>query len=328
MLVTNLNITEFRGIRKCEKPLKLSKFTVLIGRNNVGKSAILEALYLFPRPKKTDRIFGIDKLSVVKDKLHSGSHLAYGYSGTVRLEYIVDRKHFCITIDDRLDTKLYIDDDDADTISDAELQNVLQVKVYCLADIAVLIPNDTQLLKQFDAVIQQEAFKNKIMKMGLHVKVARVISECVDDEFTEIYLDTMKIRKELPNENVFYIHVDDLGDGIKKAARVMLLIEGLKPKIVLWDDFEISAHPSLIESLMRWLAKGDWQVVLTTHRIDVLYGLLNLKEKVNPDYITILQLAKTKDDVLKYEKLTIDDLEDLLLANQDPRRLAELLILR
>ena len=138
----------------------------------------------------------------------------------------------------------------------------------------------------------------------------------------------MKIRKELPNENFFYIHVDDLGEGVKKAIRVMLLVEALKPKIILWDDFEISAHPSLIESLMKWLAKGDWQVVLTTHSIDVLYELLNLKGKVNPDDITVLQLAKTKDDVLIYEKLTIDDLEDLLLANQDPRRVAELLALR
>jgi AAA15 family ATPase/GTPase len=166
------------------------------------------------------------------------------------------------------------------------------------------------------------------MKQGSHVKVAKIISECVDDRFTDIYLDTMQIRKELSDENVFYIHIDDLGDGIKKAVRVMLSVEALKPKLVLWDDFEVFAHPSLIESLLKWLIEGDWQVVLTTHSIDVLYELLNVKEMINPEDITILQLAKTNDDVLIYERLTIDELEDLFLANQDPRRLTDLLTLR
>lgn len=57
------------------------------------------------------------------------------------------------------------------------------------------------------------------MKQGSHVKVAKLISKCIEDEFTEIYLDTVKLRKELPNGNVFYIHLDDLGDGIKKSCK-------------------------------------------------------------------------------------------------------------
>jgi len=176
MLVSELNIIEFRGIRRCEKPLELSKFTVLIGRNNVGKSAILEALYLFPHPHKSDRIFSNGtKLSVVRITFHSGSHLAYGYSGTIKFEYTINHKHFCITIDDRSDAKLYVDNREITNISDKDLKNLLQVQVDSLADITVLIPNNTQLLKRFDSLIRKEWFKNKIMKLGLHVKVAKII---------------------------------------------------------------------------------------------------------------------------------------------------------
>jgi len=328
MLISELNITEFRGIRKCEQPIKLSKFTVLIGRNNVGKSAVLEALYMFPRPKGVDRILNREKISVVKDILHSGSHLAYGYWGTIKLEYTVNNRQFCLTIDDHSNVKLYIDNEDRDDIADKELKNLLQTRVENLVDLTVLIPNNLDLLQRFDDLIRKESFRNLIMKLGLHVKAARIISECVDDIFTDIYLDTMKIRKELPDGNFFYIHVDDLGDGIKKAIRVMLVVEALKPEIILWDDFEVSAHPGLIEALLRWLAEGNWQVVLTTHSIDVLYELLNIKDKVNPEDLTVLQLAKTKDDVLVYRKLTADELEDLLTANQDPRKIADLLVMR
>jgi len=324
MLVSQIDIKEFRGIRTCEKPLDLSKFTVLIGRNNVGKSAVLEALYLFPDPRESDEIFNKDKLTIVKDILHSNMHLAYGYSGTVNLEYIVNRKHFRITIDDRSDVKLRVDDKDATYIPNKDLADLLDVQTEKLQYLTTLIPNDLSLIKRFDDLIQRELFKNLIMKQGAHVRVAKLISECVDDKFTEIILDTMKIRKELPDGNVFYIHLDDLGDGVKKAVRVMLLIEALKPKLILWDDFEVFAHPSLIKILLTWLAEGDWQVVLTTHSIDVLYELL----EVRPEDTTVLQLAKTKDDVLRYEKLTLDDLEDLIMANQDPRLVADALTLR
>lgn len=58
----------------------------------------------------------------------------------------------------------------------------------------------------------------------------------------------------------------------------MLLLEAVKPKIVLWDDFEVFAHPSLIETLLKWLTEEDWQVVLSTHSIDILYALLSIKK--------------------------------------------------
>jgi predicted ATP-dependent endonuclease of OLD family len=48
--VTQLDIKEFRGIKRCEEPLRFSKFNVLLGRNNSGKSAVLQSLSLFPQP--------------------------------------------------------------------------------------------------------------------------------------------------------------------------------------------------------------------------------------------------------------------------------------
>jgi len=50
VLVKSLDLKEFRGVRKLSKPIELEDFTVLIGRNNVGKTSILEALYLLAWP--------------------------------------------------------------------------------------------------------------------------------------------------------------------------------------------------------------------------------------------------------------------------------------
>jgi AAA15 family ATPase/GTPase len=326
MLVSQIDIKEFRGIRTCEKPLDLSKFTVLIGRNNVGKSAVLEALYLLPHPKIIDPIYNDNKISIIKDKLHSGGHLAYGYSGLARIHY--NNHSFSIVVSER-DANLLVDKKEIPYHNSSKLIELLKLPpaeyyIENIQNLVIAVFSNTTLIKEFDNKIQEESVKNYIMKQGYHVTIAELISKCVDDNFTEIILDIMKIRKELPDGNKFYIHLDDLGDGVKKAVRVMLLIEALEPKLILWDDFEVFAHPSLIKILLTWLAEGDWQVVLTTHSIDVLYELL----EVRPEDTTVLQLAKTKDDVLRYEKLTLDDLEDLIMANQDPRLVADALTLR
>ena len=311
MFITELKIEEFRGIRKCESPIKLSKFTVLIGRNNVGKSAILEALYLFPHPKITDIIYDQYKIHVIRG-LHNAqtiNSLIYGYYGSARLEYIFDSK--CLGISISSDGNIEVNVDDSTISSLSNLRETLKIEE--LENITFLIPNNFHFISRIYNVILREW--DKIVKFGYHIKVAKVISRCVKEEITEI-LDGKRIRKVLPDGNIFYINLDDLGDGIRKVVKVMLLIESLNPNIILWDDFEIFAHPTLIKEILRWLAEGDWQVIISTHSINVLYELINLKDILSED-ASILQLYKTKDDVLKYNVLTLEELEDLILANQD-----------
>ena len=64
-------------------------------------------------------------------------------------------------------------------------------------------------------------------------------------------------------------------------------------------------------------------MVLATHSIDVLYQLLDIE--ISPADLQILQMKKLNDDRLVYESLTIDDLDDLMNANADPRRLVDAL---
>ncbi len=322
MLVSELYLKEFRGIKDCQKSLKLSKFTVLVGRNNTGKSTILEALSLLPHPHVESHI-ATNKIDLIKS-LHGGDDsLVYGYAGEFSIEcslnlgkWIAKGNYQKLTV--RLNGKELIVDTQYANLSEA-----LNMEKNEIVNSVIFIPNDSQMLRRIDEKL--EYYKNLIMKIGAHVKVAKILSECVSDRFTEVYLDTMKIRKELPDGNVFYISLDDLGDGIKKAVRVMLLMEAIKPKLILWDDFEVFAHPSLINILLKWLIEGDWQVVISTHSIDVLYELVDLGEGKD---VSVLLLKKDENDVLLHEKLTIEELESLIVANQDPRIVASMLSLR
>ncbi|MHA1661032.1 MAG: AAA family ATPase [Promethearchaeota archaeon] len=62
MFVDWLDVKEFRGINECIEKLEFSNFTALIGKNNTGKSSILEALSLLPDPDLSDYITHHNKL--------------------------------------------------------------------------------------------------------------------------------------------------------------------------------------------------------------------------------------------------------------------------
>ncbi|MCD6370160.1 MAG: ATP-binding protein, partial [Thermoplasmata archaeon] len=111
----------------------------------------------------------------------------------------------------------------------------------------------------------------------------------------------------------------------KKIVRAYMVIRLLKPRLILWDDFDAALHPSLVKGLLKWLYSGNWQVVLSTHSLDVLYYLLDIledgKNEKKEGNIQVLLLRRV-DDILYHKSLSVEELEDLIDSNTDPRFLA------
>lgn len=338
MFVSKINIQEFKGIKSCSQPLELSDFTVLIGRNNSGKSSILEALSLLPiitdrRLRYADR----SKKDLLSE-IHGGrSSLIYAYSGTASIEYTVARatkahRTWKISLTERGEFSLDIEGMTSDSTRinpEKSVAKALRVPVGDkdmvgnLNKMVFFIPNDTSFLNNLLSTASHENNRYFVMKTGAHTRVAKeIINQCVDDKYSEIFFaPELSGRKELPDGNALYVKIKDLGDGIEKVALLVLWLEALSPSLILWDDFEGSAHPTLIRLLLNWLSKKKWQVILSTHSIDVLNILLDVK----PKNAKVMQLKKTAEDVLIHQNLSLEELEDLLEANQDPRKVVGLL---
>jgi len=186
-----------------------------------------------------------------------------------------------------------------------------------LSSLVLFIPNNTSILRSLEE--NMETLKDSIMKSGFHAKIAKDLNECIDDEYSEIvFLTPISIRKVFPNSSN-YIKLGDLGSGAERAIKIIALTEAINPRLLLIDDFGAGLHPSLIKMMMNWMKEKKWQTIISTHSIDVLYMLADLK----PEKTTILQLKKSNEDILDYVTLTIDDLEDILDANNDPRLLVK-----
>jgi len=335
MLIESINLREFRGILRCEKSLNLSDFTVLVGRNNSGKSSILEALALFPKPEYQVPYSGQSRLEFVAS-LHAGrSSLVYGYSGYASVEYMVDGKRWNLQFDESgRTTEFAIENYDSQTLQTdpfscigRELRDRLaQTRPPSVGEkisrMVFFIPNDTSFMNELARLTGEEKSRDMITKGGAHARIAKeLINKCVDDKYTEIlpFSPQLRVRKERVDGQPLYINVKDLGDGVEKVAIATLWLDAIDPFLVLWDDFEGSAHPTLIRELLRWLSNKKWQVILSTHSIDVLSSLT----EVGPKEARVIQLKKTNEDILYHEILTIDELEDILDSSQDPRMIVD-----
>ena len=332
VFVSKLSVREFRGIKELSD-LELSSFNVLVGRNNSCKTTLLEALWLLPAPYYPPSVGFIGEPSryeLLRNNHGSLKNLIYLYTGRAKIRY---------TIKDICEAKLEIESSPSaqrcefecferkDCYGDrieayhSKLSEIYPEHTPDFRNLVLMVPSDTNFLRSIDKSLKDLA--DYIVKKKAHASVPRMLSEYVSDDFTEIYLDTLKLRKEMPDGTPYYIHLSDLGEGLKKAVKLMLIIEAVEPKLILWDDFETFAHPSLVKFLLEWLAEKECQVVLTTHSLDVIYELVDLADY--RDDARLIQLKKTRNDTLLAESLNLEELEDLLAANVDPRKTVDLL---
>ncbi|MBI4332065.1 MAG: AAA family ATPase [Chloroflexi bacterium] len=320
--VSKLDLKEFRGIRECAEPLSLAKFNVLVGRNNSGKSAILQALSVLPHPELPAPMgLSVASGSTKKALLHhltgGTKSVVYKYSGAASLDFQLDKTRYVVTLDEHGNAKAAVGEKE---IATGDIPKYFPVTAQEAHNWSVFIPNESDFLGSVRSVLSTQWAR--IVKSKAHIAIARdIINPTINEKFTEMLRDdsSLKVRKEISGEP-FYIDVRDLGDGVEKALCICLFLELCRPALVLWDDFEAFAHPSLLRTLLGWLAGKDWQIVLSTHSMDTLFEMSQLK----PKRAQVIQLKKTPEDVLFHKTLTMDDLSDLVGTGTDPRLLVDL----
>ena len=327
-LVRSIYVKEFRGIRRLSREVELRSFNVVIGRNNVGKSALLEALYLLPSPwsAQGDPLLGKPRTRFVAE-LHSGStsSLVYGYSGSAMIRYMVGSTEDVILLsaDGVVGSVIAGEEVESPDAYVKRLASVLGIGTEEVSRLTFLIPSSDGFIRALSDVLLSSHVWSSIVKSGVHRRVVRdLIDPVVHDLFTEVLIEgsRLKLRKEVSEDiGPLYIDTADLGDGVERLCLAALALEYLRPRLVLWDDIEASAHPGLIEALLRWLASRDWQVVISTHSLDVLFELLSIW----PRNSGVIVLRKGRDDVVEHRVLELEDLEKMLSSGVDVRKVVD-----
>ncbi len=325
--ITGISLENFRGISKMEEEMKFKKFNVFVGKNNSGKTTILQSLFLFPHPLRA-WIKNIPVMNWIKTLLSRKQAFIYKYFGIAKIEYKIGNEKLIIELDNELNFKINgkLNLSWNKIVEFNEIpQKLKKLTSGDIQNISIYIPSEfSTFYKEYlkDYVLKNE---DSIVKKGIHSKIAKEISGVVNDKYTELIWKGNDIVARIEGDPPYYVSLDDLGSGIKKAVSVMLATENIDPHLVLWDDFATNFHPLLIKMLLKWLNEKDWQVFITTHSIDVLYYLIDEDVGINEEECNIILLNRDKEDVLHFEYKTLSDIDDMINSGLDPRKIAEVI---
>ena len=331
-MIRGVELENFRGIRRTATPLELSKFTVLIGRNGVGKSSIVEALFFMPpNPLTIPSVpFPLLDKDALLSKIHGnlGRNFLYGGgdralvklrmdNGEVELRILENApieatEGFCSALSRQI----------VACVKPGEfgkLAEALGIEPKAISNYSLMISGDARWQEALFRQFEDSRVWELVERSGIHYKLVKELSDegLVPERFTEMVLlsGTLKIRREIGGRP-HYLSPDDISAGLRSFLIARLAVEMVKPRLILWDDFEANVHPSLLSYMLKWLGSLDAQVVIATHSIDVLY---ELAVGGQVDEYGVVRLKKDANDELSAEVLQEDELLAHFQGNIDPR---------
>ncbi len=282
-----LEIQNFRGIRHG----KIENFTnlnVFIGKNNTGKSTILEGIYLnllcqliVTRANTVAAaldFFESDPFDVLSEKRKRGFD-----------EYWAYKRSFPINISSNI-YKLKIP------------RNLQRARKPETKNVVLLYP-ELCLNPHYPLYVREH-----IADFGLEAiqKIAKALTEKLGLEENLGYIEERKgkiyfvfEKKSVPFENV--------GDGLKIAFVVFAICYYLTNGVILIEEPEAHQHPRSLEFICEALVDSSKsnQIFVSTHSLEFLEIVLEKAKDKKVD-LNVYKLSELEDGKLKYKLYTRD----------------------
>lgn len=309
-MIKELDIYNFRGV--ASGSLKLNKFTVLVGPNNSGKTTVLEALML--AHGIDNRILGSVRMHDLLAEAHrtlEGSghtyllfHLLRGYSGYATVRYSLNEKDLAVVISREQD-RMYFTYAEARRLAEEGLveeeAGPLKLKegvtlgslARCgqqmhygigLTYTAGSAPTWVKTLAYIPKFIERyidEMFRSWIDFASARTgrRAAEWVSQISGEEYMDVLAEpffggarTLFLYKRDGTR----VRLGDVGSGVEGLVTARMLVDYLKPELLLWDDIEAHMNPAALALLAEWLADlvdGGVQVVASTHSLEAAMAL-------------------------------------------------------
>lgn len=297
-MINTLSIENFRGIHRTEIP-DLSRINLFFGKNNCGKSSVLEALFVLSNRLNPTLALKINELrhynnntleglssSFYNRDIDTPIHISsestkYGrYNMTIITERILskeitdnapinyDGKEYRLKVSTNSNGKPNVTTGFEVTRKDGRL-------VLTLQDTPTEQHEDTCIYMTptypfFEAVdVLKDMLQNK-QKESLILSLQTLEPSISDISVigNDIMVD-VGINKLLP--------INILGDGIRKILSIILNINACKDGMLLIDEvdngFHFSSMTSLWQTILSTASECNTQIFITTHNIDSLKSL-------------------------------------------------------
>lgn len=261
--IKNFKSLEKVTIRSCKT------FNLFIGRPNVGKSNIIEALsffavpYLFPMKKSMESIFRIERGSALfyNGNVSSAIDIDLGDYG-IQISFLSSNK---IDVNTRhlegtqslgiVDLKVKKGVDEYPIFKPYNYEAHESADWHTQVDMPFLCPwdgnNMMQVLQQNESIMQY--FVDLLKEYGLQLTLDMVQQE-------------VKILKPLSDTSSFIIPYKALADSIKRLIFYKAAVDSNKDSVLMFEELEAHAYPPYISKIAQTIIQNPSnQYFITTH---------------------------------------------------------------
>ena len=305
----------------------LNRINIFAGKNNSGKTTLLEAVYLLSQLNDLNAFVELERFRGKFTERFNPKWLDKNMTEQILFSALFGEKQISLSFTkeqttEHIDKNNYI----SSIIADAEVENEL-----FSSTIHVFSNKDPELYYQKNHILCHAAFTSPYRYNEGLLKQAHALAvreRFIDDiiSFIREKIDPAIVRIEMVNiegENRFYVHsnafehsidMTKYGEGVQRVFEIGLLLGYCQHGILCIDEFESAIHKSLLRDFSKFVhqlaERFHVQVFLTTHSKECIDAFIENDYK--HEEITAFALAEKDDGSVEWKYV-------------DGRRLASLL---
>lgn len=320
-MIDQLHISNFRLFEDFEIE-GLKQINLFTGKNNTGKTALLEALRLLAAPKEGSVYVNLLASRGQQNWLKSSSWNTFFnrkiLSGAANVSFTINNLEFKRTAlhgHPSSDFQVYVEGNEIQNL----INNTLNLPV-------TVTPDDVAIYVPFggESKFPLQQLWDKIVLTEYEDDVMLVLRETILPDLVRLDVKEERTLVRLKNEPD-PVPLKDLGDGAQRLLQLAIALVNARNNFLLIDEIESGLHYSLIENLwdkiFQYAQKWNIQVFATTHSHDVLKAYIYTLEKPQNagkgTYFRLQQARKTgKIEAVEYSP---EELEISLQSNLEPR---------
>ena len=334
-MFNKIEIERFRGIRYASID-GLKQINLFFGKNNCGKSSVLESLFLASGPSNPLLPLYVNiGRGYNKARLNDLKFDFYNLDSSLPIHIRVENEEtrdLRINLFAQKQNDVLLSDKDPNILSNVEegkygLKFEFKIKDKPFVSqlrfdstnpekATRIVPKDyTESLRcvylspKYDFSASIEGLKNILQNKDEHFIVdgLKIIEPRVRDFiFTdqEMLVD-VGLAKRIP--------VNMMGDGARKIVSLLTAVYDCKDGALLVDELSNGFHYSVMGDLWKVLIsaaiRNNTQLFITTHDIDSIKGLRDAALENHKDMVSTFKLLKTSDDELKAYHYSLESLD-------------------
>jgi len=335
----NIEIHRFRGIKDARIG-GLKRINLFFGKNNCGKSSLLDSVFLIAGLTNPKLPLNINILRDYR-KLEKSDMLLdfYGLDSAIPISIKAENeetRELTISIIESSSSRVDLLGDD-NNISSTDYDNkyglVLKCRINDMSYESAIV-----MSRRREDVLEQKIkldshYKEQLScrylnpRYNFYTSIEGLVS-VIQNKDEKFILDALRMIEPKLNDLVLSqdevlvdigynkrIPINLMGDGARKILSILTTIYECKNGIVLIDEISNGFHYSVMKELWQVVidaaVKNNVQIFATTHDIDSIKGLRDaaINSEEDSEQISCYKLQKSKDSELKLYHYSLDSVD-------------------